>query len=164
MTLSEAVQLLSRRLGVKASRASIIANRLQHAGHLPLADAKRSPPSLADDEVAMLLIAVLSDRGIGSAAARAAEYAATTSPEGYRFAETVLAVLRGEAQPGDLIVKDGGAAFTVNGAHVVFGSPADDGFARFATGPTLAAIAAELQGAPPASADAVAAIQKIRGI
>lgn len=57
---------------------------------------------------------------------------------------------------------EGGVTATVNGVHVVFGNPAEDGFARFATGPTLAAIAAEAQGASPDAADAMAAIAKIR--
>lgn len=161
MRLSEAVQLLARRLGGKPSRVSIIANRLQHAGRLPLADAKRTPPELSPDEFALLLIAVLAETGIGNAAERAVEYADVSSQEGFRLHDAVAAIIRGEAQPGDLIVREGGVTGTVGGVHTTFGNPAADGFARFATGPTLAAIAAEWGGMSPAQADAVAAINRI---
>lgn len=155
MRLSEAVQLLARRLGAKVGRVAAIANRLQHAGRLPLADAKRTPPSLIVDDMALLLIAVLAESGVGSAPARAVELAETG------LHDALAAVLRGTAQPGDLIVKQGGASATINGAHAVYGNPAEDGAARFATGPTLAAIAAEFQGVAPHQADAVAALNRI---
>lgn len=155
MRLSEAVQLLSRRLGMKAGRVAAIANRLQHAGRLPLADAKRLPPSLSEADMALLLLAVLAENGVGTAPARADELAATG------LDDAIVAVLRGQAQPGDLIVKQGGASFTINGQHAHYGKPAEDGTARFATGPTLAAIAAEFQGVPPHQADAIAALNRI---
>lgn len=155
MRLSEAVQLLSRRLGAKAGRVAAIANRLQHAGRLPMADAKRTPPSLIEADMALLLIAVLAENGVGTAPARADELAATG------LDDAIVAVLRGQAQPGDLIVKQGGASATINGAHAVYGKPAEDGAARFATGPTLAAIAAEFQGVAPHQADAIAALNRI---
>lgn len=155
MRLSEAVQLLSRRLGVKAGRVAAIANRLQHAGRLPLADAKRTPPELSEADMALLLIAVLAEQGVGTAPARAVELAETG------LDDALAAVLRGQAQPGDLIVKQGGASATFNGTHAVYGKPAEDGTARFATGPTMAAIAAEWQGVPPHQADAIAALTRI---
>src|SRR5690606_22441974 len=133
----------------KPSRVSTIAGRLQHDGQIAFADSRRVPPDIGLDEAATLLIAVLADHGLGSVAESARGYAAMTSAEGYRLAETVLAILRGEAIPGDLIVKQGGVTATINGQHVVFGAPAEDGPARFATGDTLAAITAELQGTPP---------------
>lgn len=155
MRLSEAVQMLSRRLGAKAGRIAAIANRLQHAGSLPLADAKRTPPSLIEADMALLLLAVLAENGVGTAPARAAELADTG------LHDAIAAVLRGQAQPGDLIVKQGGASATFNGKHAVYGKPAEDGPARFATGPTLAAIAAEFQGVAPHHADAIAALSRI---
>lgn len=155
MTLSEAVQMLSRRLGAKAGRVAAIANRLQHAGRLPLADAKRTPPALNEADFALLLLAVLAENGVGTAPARAVDLADTG------INDALAAVLRGQALPGDLIVKEGGASFTADGTHAVFGKPADDGTARFATGPTLAAIAAEFQGVAPHQADAVAALSRI---
>lgn len=155
MRLSEAVQMLSRRLGAKAGRVAAIANRLQHAGRLPLADAKRTPPELSDAEFALLLLAVLAEQGVESAAARAVELAETG------LHDAIVAVLRGQAQPGDLIVKHGGASATINSQHAVYGKPAEDGTARFATGPTLSAIAAEFQGVAPHHADAIAALSRI---
>lgn len=155
MRLSDVIEILARRLRMKRGRVAAIANRLQHAGRLPLADSKRTPPSLTVDDMALLLIALLAERGVESAAARAVEYAATG------LDDAIVAVLRGQAQPGDLIVRDGGATATIGGHHNIFGKPAEDGTARFATGPTLAAIAAEFQGVPPHQADAIAALNRI---
>jgi len=155
MRLSDVIEILARRLRMKRGRVAAIANRLQHAGRLPLADAKRTPPSLTVDDMALLLIAVLAERGVESAAARAVEYAETG------LDAAVAAILRGQVQPGDVIVRDGGATATINRQHAVYGNPAEDGTARFATGPTLAAIAAEFQGVAPHQADAVAALTRI---
>lgn len=162
MRLSDVIEILARRLRMKRGRVAAIANRLQHAGAVPLADAKKTPPELSAGEIASLLIAVLAERGVEGIAERYSQYSAMTADGGYRLAETVTAILRGHAQPGDLIVKDGGVTATVNGVHVVFGNPAEDGNARFVTSATLAAIVAELSGASPAHADAVAAITRIR--
>lgn len=162
MRLSEAVELLARRLSLRRGRVAAIANRLQHAGKLPLAEAKRTPPELAYDEIAVLLLAVLTESGVGSAVERAQEYAAMRSSDGVRLSDAILAVIRGQAHPGDIIIREGGVSATINGVHLVLGAPADDGPARFCTGPTLSALVAELQGATPAQADAVAAITRIR--
>lgn len=161
MTLSECVEILARRLNVNRGRTAAIANRLQHAGLVQIAEAKKSPPELAPDEFVALLLAVLTETGVATAAAHAADYAAMTSPEGYRLHETIVHVLRGQAQAGDIIVRAGGVSANVNGAHVVFGQPAEDGTARFCTGATLSAIVAEFQGVTPGTADAVRAINRI---
>lgn len=161
MRLSECIEILARRLRGNRGRIAAIANRLQHAGMIALAEAKKSPPELGVDEAAWLLIAVLAENGVATAAERARDYGGLTSPEGYRLHEAVAHVLRGIAEAGDIIVRDGGAIATINRVHTVFGHPADDGKARFCTGATLAAIVAELQGASPGAADAVAAIMRI---
>jgi hypothetical protein len=158
--LSEAIELLARRLGLNRGRTATVANRLQHAGRLPLADDKRNPPEISADDMAILIIAVLAERGIGGAAERAVQYAAMTGA-GYGLHESATAIMRGNTQSGDMIVKEGGVSATVGGQHVVFGAPVEDGFARFATGPTLSAIAAEFQGWSPTQADAAAAITRI---
>ncbi len=155
MKLSECIEILSRRLSTRRGRVAAIANRLQHAGRLPIADAKRSPPHLGHAEFALLLIAVLAERGVESAAARAVEYA------DMGLDDAVAAILRAQVQPGDLIVREGGATATIGGHHNIFGKPAEDGAARFATGPTLSAIAAEFQGVAPHHADAIAALSRI---
>jgi hypothetical protein len=159
--LSEAVEILARRLSLKRGRVAAIANRLQHAGMIELAESKKTPPDLSPDEMASLTLAVLAENGVETAASRARDYGGMTSTDGYRLAESLRAVLSGQAQPGDIIVREGGAHATVNGSYIVFGSPAEDGPARFCTGATLSAIVAELQGLPPGTADAVAAITRI---
>ncbi|WP_315920158.1 hypothetical protein [Mesorhizobium sp. SP-1A] len=161
MRLSDCIEILARRCGVNRGRTAAIANRLQHAGMLPLADAKRTPPELTPDDAALLLIAILAEQGVGDAAARAAEYAAKTSPEGYRLGETITAIMRGQIPPGSFIVREGGVSATVNGEHVVFGAPAEDGFGRFLTTATCAAIVAEWNGAPPHRADVVRQLERI---
>lgn len=162
MRLSDCIEIYARRLGLRRGRVAAIANRLQHAGYIPLADAKRNPPELSVYEKASLLLAVLAERGVGGAAERYGEYASMTSSTGHRLLEALVATFTDRAAPGDVIVKDGGASASINSTYLVFGTPAEDGTARFVTGATLAAIAAELQGAAPAQADAVAALTKIR--
>lgn len=162
MHLSQVVQILARRLGVRPSRVSAIGSRLQHVGRIPIADgSRRYPPEVGDEHVALLLIAVLADRGLGVVPATTEAFASMASPEGHRLFETVLAVVRGHAQPGDFIFREGGVHGVVDGQHTMFSSPAENGTARFATGPTMAAIAAELQGASPSQADAIVAITRI---
>lgn len=162
MRLSEVVGILARRLHRKRARVAAIANRLQHAGFLPLAESRRFPPEVPDDNVTDLFLAVVADRGLHLATDMVREIGDLVSADGYRVRETLLMVLRGQAQPGDFIVREGGVSATINGQHIVFGQPAEDGPARFITGATLSAIVAEFQGAPPAAADAVAAITRIR--
>ena len=163
MRLSEVVQILARRLDVRPGRVSAIASRLQHAGLLPITEgSRRYPPEIEIGHAATLLLAVIGDRGLGCVPDTASAVGDYRSQDGGRLADALLAVLRGQAQPGDLIVRDGGASATFNGHHLVFGNPAEDGNARFVTSATLAAIVAELSGASPAHADAVAAITRIR--
>ncbi|MDX3928693.1 MAG: hypothetical protein QHC90_23170 [Shinella sp.] len=162
MHLSQVVQILARRLGIRPSRVSAIGSRLQHVGRIPIADgSRRYPPEIDDEHAAILLIAVLADRGLGMVPATTEAYVAMTSPEGHRLLETVLAIVRGRALPGDFIFREGGVTGVVDRQHAVFGNPAENGTARFATGPTMAAIAAELQGISPSQADAIAAITRI---
>ncbi len=155
MRLSECIEIFARRLSMKRGRVAAIANRLQHCGAIPLADIKRAPPSLNHSEMAILLLAILAEHGVESAAEAARKLAASG------LNEALAVVLHGQAQPGTLIVKEGGATATIDGHYTVFGKPAEDGPARFATGATLAAIAAELAGMTPAQADAAAAITRI---
>lgn len=162
MHLSQVVQILARRLGARPGRVSAIGSRLQHVGRIPIADgSRRYPPEIDDEHVALLLVATLADRGLGVVPATTEAYAAMTSALGHRLFETVLAIVRGQVKPGDFILREGGVHGVVDGQHTVFGNPAENGPARFATGPTMAAIAAELQGASPSQADAIAAITRI---
>jgi hypothetical protein len=128
---------------------------------LPLADARRTPPELTPDDFAALLIAAMAERGIESAAARAREYAAMSAPEGFRLRETVEAVMRGTVPAGSFIFRESGVVATVNGRHVIFGQPAEDGFGRFLTAATCAAIVAEFGGAPPHLADAARQLERL---
>lgn len=160
MRLSECIEILARRLQLNRGRTAGIANRLQHAGLVQTADSKRTPPDIGHAEIASLLIAVLVETGLAHAA-EATRAASDWQASDYRLHDALVAILHGQSQPGDIIVRQGGASATIDGLYQVFGSPAEDGPARFVTGPTLAAIVAELQGAAPHDADAVAAITRI---
>jgi hypothetical protein len=153
--LSDAIEVIARRTGVNRGRTAAIANRLQHASMIGIAEARKAPPEITPDEMAWLLLAVLAERGVGDVAKRVAELGATG------LHNALAAVLRGQAQSGDIIVRDGGATATINGQHIIYGQPPEDGQARFCTGPTLEAIVAEYQGAAPHVADAVRAINRI---
>lgn len=76
---------------------------------------------------------MLAENGVGGAAERYAEYAGMTAPEGCQLNEIVVAILHGAAQARNLIIREGGATAVVDGQHLVFGEPAEDGDARFVT-------------------------------
>jgi hypothetical protein len=151
--VSDAIEIISRRCGVKRGRTAAIANRLQHAGLIALAEAKKTPPEIMPDEIAWLLLAVLAEDGVATAVERT-----RALPE---LHESLAAVFRGDVAPGSVIVREGGAIAAIGGAHIVYGEPAEDGKGRFLTTATFAAIVAEWNGVPPHLADAVRAISRI---
>ena len=161
MTKGEFIDLLCRRLGAERGHVDGLVERLHAAGLVtPTKGSRRFPPDLPHDEAAAILLAVLAAKSLDGAPQAVRAYGDLRADSG-TLADTLAWLFRGQGQPGTLIVRDGGATLTVDGAHIVFGKPAEDGSARFLTGATLAAIAAEMSGAKPADADAVAAISRI---
>lgn len=166
MRLSQAVQIIARRLGVRPGRISATASRLQHAGILPIAEgSRRFPPEVTEDQVVSLFIAAVADYGLGQVVASATAASEFRSPLGHRLFDIVFAALFREATVSHLIIRKDGASVVMDGHHITFGAPPPENGAVRGTaiaGSTVAAIAAELRGASPTQADAVAAIAKIR--
>lgn len=166
MRLSEVVQIVARRLGVRPGRVSGIASRLQHAGLLPITEgSRRYPPDVDLPHVVDFILAVAADRGLGNAADTARQVGAFRADDGITVADLVLAALQQRACVEHVILRADGASAVVDGAHHLFGEPPPEDGALNATaipGTTLAAIAAELAGLSLEQADAVAAITKIR--
>jgi len=78
MRKSQIVDLLSRRLGVRATRLTNLVQRLAEAGLLPIA--KGPPyPSLSPVEIARMLVVAVTDEGLG-ASATVAKYGGLPGP------------------------------------------------------------------------------------
>lgn len=160
MTKSEYIALLSRRLGVTETHVRSIVDRLHATGLVTPTRSKRHPPPLDDPDAVAILLAVLADRGLEHAADNAWTLAAAHH-DGERFDAFLTRVLYGPpCNVGHLIIHPAGASVVVNGQHVEFGERSDVP-TRFVPGGVIMAIAAELQGATPRDADALAAITRI---
>ena len=164
----EIVGLFARRLGAKPGRVQAILSKLTEAGVISGGgDSKRYPGDLTEPEIVTLFLATLGERGISTAPTAATEFAALRDHTGRRFDAMLTELLFGPPRHVDhLIVRQSppGVSTVVNGEHLQFGAePPESGAtaARIVTGASLSAIAAELQGATPSQADAVAAIQRI---
>lgn len=159
MTKSEFVSLLSRRLGVPVGHINSIIERLHAAGLVPpTKGSRRFPPEIDEHDAIAILIAVLSDRGLDAAADNTWTLAATHH-DGTRFSDWLQLLIYGPPRHiGHLIVHGAGASAVVDGKHVEFGQRGTAP-AKIFSGTAIMAIAAEIQGASPRDADAIAAIQ-----
>ncbi|WP_025030572.1 hypothetical protein [Nitratireductor aquibiodomus] len=161
MTKSEFLALLSRRLGVTETHVQSIVNRLHSAGMVTPTRSKRHPPPIDEPDAVSILLAVLADRGLEHAADNAWTLAAAHH-DGERFDAFLAQLLFGPPRyVGHLIVHREGASVVVDAAHIEFGERSEVP-TRFIPGGVLMAIAAELQGATPRDADAIAAITRIQ--
>lgn len=165
----EILHVLARRLGLKPGRAQTILSRLQEASLIGGGGpAKRYPDDMAEPEIVTLLIALLAESGIATGPDAARTFSALTAPDGERFDEFVSAVLFGPPLAiRHLMVRKEppGVSVIVEDQHILFGappSPTTASPARIVPGEALTAIAAELRGETPSTADALAAIQQIR--
>lgn len=162
------VGLFARRLSMKAGRVQAILSRLTEAGIISGGgDSKRYPGDLTEPEIVLLFLALLGERGISTAPTAATEFAALTNHYGQRLDAVIGRLLFGPPRNvSHLIVRQTppGVSAVVNGEHLQFGAePPESGatVARLVTGASLSAIAAELQGATPSQADAVAQLVRI---
>lgn len=160
MNKSEFVAMLSRRLGVPIARINGLLERLHSAGMVTPTRSKRHPPPLDDPDAVAILLAVLADRGLEHAADNAWQLAAAHH-DGTQFSDFVGQLLFGPPRNvGHVIVHPAGASVVIDGQHIEFGQRSDVP-TRFVPGGVIMAIAAELQGATPRDADALAAITRI---
>jgi hypothetical protein len=86
---------------------------------------------------------------------------AATHHNGERFSDFLVQLLFGPPRHvAHLIVHPSGVSVVIDGQHIEFGQRSDVP-TRFVPGGVIMAIAAELQGASPRDADALAAITRI---
>jgi hypothetical protein len=167
MRKSQVADIVARRLGVAPSRVANLTARLADAGQLSkTTGSRRHPPDLAEHEVVNLLLAVITDTGLGDAVRNVEFFAALRGPAG-RFDAVLADLLFGPPRTVRHVIirhKPAGASMVLDGDHTPFGLPASDGGAtdvRVIPGAALAAIAAELRGLSAGQADAVAAASRI---
>ncbi|PWJ84874.1 hypothetical protein C7441_104142 [Pseudaminobacter salicylatoxidans] len=168
MRLFHAVGMLARRLDVRPSRVKHIASRLQDSGHVSRVEgSRRFPTEIGEPEFVSLFLAVIGEAGIGTATSTAETFGSLTNDAGQRLDRALTNLVYGPSRSiQHLIARQHppGVSLIVDGQHMVFGADASDAAttARIVPGTTLAAIAAEAQGATPEDADAMAAISKLR--
>lgn len=169
MRLFTAVGLLARRLDIRTSRVRHIAARLQDSGIVSKVEgSRRFPTDIGEPEFVALFLAVIGESGIGTAAQTVERLGVLTNEQGLRLDNTLQQLFFGPPRSVQHLIarqSPAGVSMVVDGRHTVFGAEAADQAAqqaRLVPGPTLAAIAAELQGASPTQADAFAAITRIK--
>lgn len=169
MRKSHVVEILARRLGTTPSRVDAIAQRLADAGKLSRAEgSRRYPPDLAEPEIVALLIGVIADRGLGNVRESVETFSALTTDDGQRFDRILTDILFGPTSVlSHVIVRQApaGVSLTINGNHALFGAERSSATATKAAivpGEAITAIAAELQEATPAQADAMVAITRFQ--
>ncbi len=164
MTKAEFIDLLARRLGASGNHVRAIVDRLHASRTVMPTTSCRHPPDIAEPDAITIFLAAIGAEKLDDAPAAASRLAALTDGSGQSFGRLVSLLLFGPPRHvGHLIVGRDGVSTVIDGKHLVFGK-APRTAAKIVPGDAVMAIAAELQGAPPHSADAVAAISKIRGI
>lgn len=160
MRKSAVIEILARRLRILPSRIHHIADRLGDANVVSkTSGSKRFPPDLSEPEIVALLIGVIADNGLGNSVKTVETFSSLPSPVG-TFRNVLQTLLFGPpSDVGHLIVRNepAGISTTINGVHIVFGAEASlkaATKARIIPGDAIIAIAAELQGQKPQSADA----------
>lgn len=167
MRKSHVADIVARRLGVAPSRVANLTARLADAGQLSkTTGSRRFPPDLGEHEVVRLVLAVITDTGLGDVVRNVEFFSALRGPPG-RFDAVLADLLFGPPRSvRHLIVRHRppGVSMVVDDEHVEFGLPGAEGGAtdaRIISGAALAAIAAELRGLSAGQADAVAAASRI---
>lgn len=151
MRKSAVIEVSSRHLGVPASRISNLGARLADAGLVSKAGgSRRFPPDLSDQEVIRLVLAALTDTGLGDAV-RNVEFFSTLRGEHGRLDALLHDLIFGPPRSVQhLIIRHSpaGASTVIDGAHLLFGAEAPEGAAvnaRIIPGRALTALAADLQ-------------------
>lgn len=166
---SAVADLLARRLNLNAVRILGLVDRLTSAGVAPrIEGSRRFPPALMDTDIVRMMIASLTDRGLGHAVENVEAFSALTSASGLRFYDALLRVLQGETDVsnGGLVIRfdPKSVVVTSDDGETRFGepsSPDDTSRAVFVSGSALAATAEELRGHSPAEADVIVGISRL---
>jgi hypothetical protein len=119
-------------------------------------------------DLAHLLLAVVADRGLGSASQSVREFAALQTGEGHVLVDLLEAMIAGRANVSGLqsvVVQldPPGVSITTAGHHFRFGASHAGGAAKqvFIRGDDLAAAILEMQGMPPDKADEAVAVGRL---
>jgi len=170
MIRSEAIEVLSRRLGISPGRLAALAQRAADGGLLPKARG-RGVPTLGHLHLSKILICAIADRGLARAPRSITDYSGLFARNGAVLIDLIEGWIRGavplsgvrhlivqiEPEPAATIISHGGE-------HLNFGPDRSrDAAARtvIVPGSTLAAIAAEFRGASPNQADEQVAVAKL---
>lgn len=167
MRKSAVIDILARRLGLQPARVGHLAARLADAGLVgKTTGSRRFPPDLAEHEVVAMVLAVITDTGLGDVARNVEFFSALRGPAG-RLDAMLADLLFGLPRTVRHVIirhKPAGASMVLDDDHIEFGLPGAEGGAtdvRIISGAALAAIAAELRGLSAGQADAVAAASRI---
>ncbi len=165
MRKSAVVEILARRLIKPPGRVDEMLKSLQADGLVAVEKgSRRFPAEATEDDIVAIVMAAICDVGATQHAAHVvAEYGALTCETGATFRQALASVLFGEACHVSHVIsaRPAGISTVINDRHLVFGAT-PIGAAAIASGDAVMAIAAEIQGASPADADALTAISKIR--
>ncbi|MGU3495751.1 hypothetical protein ACLBXM_17055 [Xanthobacteraceae bacterium A53D] len=165
MRRSHAVELVARRLRLPEGRVSKLAASLADAGLITKAASRRYPPDLEPDEAVSILLAALTDDGIGAAPATVKMFSALTDHYGQTLHDALAGILRspGASTTGTVIVRldPPSVTMTVGPHHLRFGDETGDTPTSATLVPrgVLDAIALELAGASPEGADDTLALR-----
>ncbi|EJN04483.1 hypothetical protein [Phyllobacterium sp. YR531] len=169
MRKSSVVEILARRLGRGAGRIEAIAQRLAEAGMVSRAEgSKRYPPDLDNIEMLTIVLATLADNGLGHVRQSVETFGTLQNEHGQHFSDVLSDLLFGPpADIGHVIIRHdpAGVSAVINGNHTVFGAEAPAKTAAKASivpGYALVAIAAELQGQPPAQAESMIELARLQ--
>ncbi|WJR68134.1 hypothetical protein QTA58_05080 [Neorhizobium sp. CSC1952] len=162
MTKGEYVAMLARRLGEPLRHIERHVERLHETGMVkPVTGSRRFPPEIGEPEAVTILLGFLGSEKIDDAPAAATRLATLRNAQGNSMSEFMGELLFGSPRHIEhMIVRRESVSLVVDGRHHLFGE-LSEAPARLVTGASLSAIAAELQGAAPSQADAVAAITRL---
>jgi hypothetical protein len=167
MLKSDATAIFTRRLGIPAGRAHHLVQRVSEAGLLPTTRGGERV-HLSPLDLAHLLLAVVADRGLGSASQSVCEFAALQTTDGLVLADLLEAMIAGRAnvsglQSVVLQLDPPGVSVSTAAHHFRFGADHAGGAAKqiVIRGADLAAAILEMQGMPPDKADEAVAVGRL---
>jgi hypothetical protein len=167
MIRSQAVEIISRRLGLHAGRVAALVQRCADAHLLPKATG-RSIPELGALELARLFLAAVCDNGLGNAATSVTEFSALQTERGVSLIDVFEGLFAGRASAtairSAVFQLEPAGAVLIGGHHLAFGAPLSTGGAArhvIVPGASLSAICFELRGAEPDSADEQTAVARL---
>ncbi|GGA47301.1 hypothetical protein [Pelagibacterium lentulum] len=163
--------VLARRLNIDPGRVERLGQRAADAGLLPVTEgSRRYPPDLSVSEAVNLLLAVLTDYGLGKVSAQVETFSALSDSHTTLHAALAGLLSHGPALQGavsgSLVIRlePASAALTLAGIHSRYGPEPPKSAAGkhvIVPGQALAAIGLEFQGHTPAQADELVALARI---